>query len=195
MDPVRAMIHLGLKATEATLDRALDVVRLADTLLAATAVQPLRERDADSAAWPDEEQADLDALSATLRARGGGASLREDGETTTAPVSGTAKKTTTRTGKKSPAAARPAKKASTTATPVEKAVKRAPARETSAPAASVKKVATKAPAKKPAKKAPAKKPAKRAPAKKAPAQKTAAKGATGTASSPTSSTPDVRADD
>ena len=186
MDPVRAMIHLGLKATEATLDRALDVVRLADTLLAATAVQPLRERDADSAAWPDEEQADLDALSATLRARGGAASLREEGETTTAPVSGTARKTTTRTAKKSPAAARPAKKTSTTATSVKKTARKAPARKTSAPAASVKKVATKAPAKKAAK---------RAPAKKAPAQKTAAKGATGTASSPTSSTPDVRADD
>ncbi|WP_207233880.1 hypothetical protein [Janibacter limosus] len=128
MDPVRAMIHLGLKVTETTLDRALDVVRLADTLLAATAEQPLRERDTDAAAWPDEEQADLDALSATLRARGGGPSLRGEPVTTSAarpvtrpvkrttatasPVKSTAKKST---AKKTPAKKRPAKKASAAA--------------------------------------------------------------------------------
>ena len=69
MDPLRGVIHLGLKLTEATLDRALDVVRLADTLLVAGAVPPAPEVASDEPTWPAEEQADLDALSATLRAR------------------------------------------------------------------------------------------------------------------------------
>ncbi|WP_435198792.1 hypothetical protein [Janibacter sp. GS2] len=69
MDPLRGAIHLGLKLTEATLDRALDVVKLADTLLVASAVPSVREPARTEPVWPHEEQADLDALSATLRAR------------------------------------------------------------------------------------------------------------------------------
>ena len=69
MDPLRALIHLGLKTTEATLDRTLDVVRLVDTLLVATAVPTERPASSGEPVWPEEEQADLDALSATLRAR------------------------------------------------------------------------------------------------------------------------------
>ncbi|WP_156466286.1 hypothetical protein [Janibacter sp. Soil728] len=149
MDPVRAMIHLGLKVTETTLDRALDVVRLADTLLAATAEQPLRERDTDAAAWPDEEQADLDALSATLRARGGGPSLRGEPVTTSAarPVTRTVKRTTATaspvksTAKKTTAKKRPAKKASAAA-------------GTTSPAKKTAKKTTKAAAKKTAKRTP-----------------------------------------
>ncbi|KRE37242.1 hypothetical protein ASG73_13225 [Janibacter sp. Soil728] len=143
------MIHLGLKVTETTLDRALDVVRLADTLLAATAEQPLRERDTDAAAWPDEEQADLDALSATLRARGGGPSLRGEPVTTSAarPVTRTVKRTTATaspvksTAKKTTAKKRPAKKASAAA-------------GTTSPAKKTAKKTTKAAAKKTAKRTP-----------------------------------------
>ena len=69
MDPLRGLIHLGLKVTETTLDRALDVVRLADTLLVTTATTPTSDRETVESVWPEEEQADLDALSSTLRAR------------------------------------------------------------------------------------------------------------------------------
>ena len=69
MDPVRGLIHLGLKTTEATLDRVLDVVRLVDTMLVSSAVPPVRERTDSTPTWPQEEQGDLDALSTALRER------------------------------------------------------------------------------------------------------------------------------
>ncbi|MDN5718087.1 MAG: hypothetical protein L0G89_12730, partial [Janibacter sp.] len=134
MDPVRGLIHLGLKVTETTLDRALDVVRLADTLLVATAVPPLRERDADASAWPDEEQADLDALSATLRAR-----RSEPAATSEEPVSTTRTPPPTKTAPRSsgtkkaaPARTAPAKQVAAqkrtatkaTASPAQKAAKK-----------------------------------------------------------------------
>ena len=56
MDPVRGLIHLGLKTTETTLDRALEVVRLVDTLLVAGAVPTVREQGDDAHAWPAEEE-------------------------------------------------------------------------------------------------------------------------------------------
>lgn len=139
MDPVRGMIHLGLKLTETTLDRALDVIRLADTLLVSTAASSQRERSADEQAWPDEEQADLDALSATLRARkavseGGDAKVSTAPERRTPPrrkpaparQGGVTKATPARKGAASAKRATPGKKAAATktakkATPVKKA--------------------------------------------------------------------------
>ncbi|WP_068258571.1 hypothetical protein [Janibacter limosus] len=160
MDPVRGLIHLGLKMTETTLDRALDVVRLADTLLVATAVPPMHERDADASAWPDEEQADLDALSATLRAR-----RSEPATTSEAQVSTTRttprKKTTPRntsTKKAAPARKAPAKPASAkkrtatkaTTSPAKKTAKKTTRKAATTPAKTakkaVKKTATSAPA-------------------------------------------------
>ena len=153
MDPVRGLIHLGLKTTEATLDRVLDVVRLVDTMLVSSAVPPVRERTDSTPTWPQEEQGDLDALSTALRERA------VADEVSTAPVTGPTEST--------PATKRPARKA--------------PARRSTSTAA--KNAATKtsaAPAKATARKAPAKKsvPAKRATAKKASAKKASAKKAT-----------------
>lgn len=136
MDPVRGLIHLGLKMTETTLDRALDVVRLADTFLVATAVPPVQVRDADASAWPDEEQADLDALSATLRAR-----VTEPASTSEAQVRSTTrttprKKTAPRSSATKKAA--PARKAPSRSTG---AAKKTAKKKTTSP---VKKSATKA---------------------------------------------------
>ncbi len=126
MDPLRGLIHLGLKVTETTLDRALDVVRLADTLLVTTAATPPSDRETGESVWPEEEQADLDALSSTLRARDEGGA----GAATKAP------------SKKAAAQKVPAKKASaktaTKKTGAKKTVtrkapaKKAPARKTAA---------------------------------------------------------------
>ncbi len=158
MDPLRGVIHLGLKLTETTLDRALDVVRLADTLIVASAVPPVREPTADEPTWPEEEQADLDALSATLRAR------QESGSTparrtTKAATSGSARKTSTATKA-------PAKKTTATRTPAKKTTAtKAPAKKTTATKTSAKKAT---PKKTTPKKATSKKTSPRkAPAKKA----------------------------
>lgn len=97
MDPVRGLIHLGLKTTEATLDRVLDVVRLVDTMLVSSAVPPVRERTDSTPTWPQEEQGDLDALSTALRERA------VADEVSTAPVTGPTEST--------PATKRPARKA------------------------------------------------------------------------------------
>ncbi|WP_277451752.1 hypothetical protein [Janibacter sp. DB-40] len=146
------MIHLGLKVTEATLDRTLDVVRLADTLLVASAVPTERGATSQEPVWPEEEQADLDALSATLRAR-------KEPETTGADEAEDAppRKATTRQA--------PAKKtARTTSATATSSAKKAPAKKSAAKKSAAKKSA--------AKKAPAKKSA----AKKAPAKKSASSG-------------------
>ena len=151
MDPLRGLIHLGLKVTETTLDRALDVVRLADTLLVTTAATPTSDRETVESVWPEEEQADLDALSSTLRARDEGGA----GAATKAP------------SKKAAAQKTAAKKVLAKKVPAKKV----PAKKTAAK----KTAAKKAPAKTGAKKTGAKKTVTRkAPAKKAPARKTAA---------------------
>lgn len=161
MDPVRGLIHLGLKTTEATLDRALDVVRLVDTMLVSSAVPPVRERTDSTPTWPQEEQGDLDALSTALRERA------VADEVLTAPVTGPTAST--------PATKRPARKA-----PARRSTSTAAKRSTSTAA---KKAATKKSA--PAKKATVKKAATK---KAAPAKKSAAKKATTTkaAASPAS---------
>lgn len=130
MDPVRGLIHLGLRTTEAALDRTLGVVRLVDTLLVASAVPPARG-DAPERAWPDEEQADLDALSEALRARDD--APEEEVVSTTPPTRRTAP-------------ARPATKA-----PVRKstsAARKAPAKKTPAKKAAAKTATKKAATKK-----------------------------------------------
>ncbi|MGO4132298.1 hypothetical protein AB4Y78_06620 [Janibacter sp. RAF52] len=114
MDPLRGLIHLGLKVTETTLDRALDVVRLADTLLVTTAATPPSDRETGESVWPEEEQADLDALSSTLRARDEGGA----GAATKAPSK---KAAAQKTAKKVPAKKTAAKKTVTRKTPVKKA--------------------------------------------------------------------------
>ena len=114
MDPLRGLIHLGLKVTETTLDRALDVVRLADTLLVTTATTPTSDRETVESVWPEEEQADLDALSSTLRARDEGGA----GAATKAPSK---KAAAQKTAKKVPAKKTAAKKTVTRKTPVKKA--------------------------------------------------------------------------
>ncbi|MGO4244530.1 hypothetical protein AB4028_11390, partial [Janibacter sp. RAF20_2_2] len=110
MDPLRGLIHLGLKVTETTLDRALDVVRLADTLLVTTAATPPSDRETGESVWPEEEQADLDALSSTLRARDEGGA----GAATKAPSK---KAAAQKTAKKVPAKKTAAKKTVTRKTP------------------------------------------------------------------------------
>lgn len=148
MDPLRAMIHLGLKTTETTLDKTLEVVRLVDTLLVASAVPQERGADPDEPVWPEEEQADLDALSATLRARE---------ESTPAAAATKAPQPTKKTAPSKKAAstkkAAPAKKAATKkATSKKAATKKAGTKKATskkaAPAtkAATKKAATKAPA-------------------------------------------------
>lgn len=137
MDPLRGLIHLGLKVTETTLDRALDVVRLADTLLVTTAATPTSDRETVESVWPEEEQADLDALSSTLRARDEGGA----GAATKAP------------SKKAAAKKVPAKKTVAKKAPAKTATKKAPTKT-----ATKKTVTRKTPAKKAsAKKAPVKK--------------------------------------
>lgn len=148
MDPARNLIHLGLKLTETGLDRALGIVRLADTLLAASAVptSPTEERR-----WPEEEQGDLEALSETLRAKGEQpTSTAAGGESAAAPARKSA-------AKKQSAKKASAKKASTTKGPAKKSTttrataKKAPAarRSTTKKAAAKKSTAaTKSTAKK-----------------------------------------------
>lgn len=154
MDPLRAMIHLGLKTTETTLDKTLEVVRLVDTLLVASAVPQERGADPDEPVWPEEEQADLDALSATLRARE---------ESTPAAAATKAPQPTKKTAPSKKAAstkkAAPAKKAATKkATSKKAATKKAGTKK----AASTKKATSKKAA--PATKAATKKAATKAPA-------------------------------
>lgn len=158
MDPVRGLIHLGLKTTEATLDRALDVVRLVDTMLVSSAVPPVRERTDSTPTWPQEEQGDLDALSTALRERA------VADEVSTAPVTGP---TPSPPATKRPARKAPARRSTSTAAKKAATKKSAPAKK-----ATVKKAATKKAA--PAKKATAKK----ATAKKATTAKTASPAST-----------------
>lgn len=141
MDPVRGLIHLGLKTTEATLDRALDVVRLVDTMLVSSAVPPVRERTDSTPTWPQEEQGDLDALSTALRERA------VADEVLTAPVTGP---TASTPATKRPARKAPARRSTSTAAKKAATKKSAPAKK-----ATVKKAATKKAA--PAKKSAAKK--------------------------------------
>lgn len=155
MDPVRGLIHLGLRTTEAALDRTLGVVRLVDTLLVASAVPPARG-DAPERAWPDEEQADLDALSEALRDRDD--APEEEVVSTTPP--------TRRTAPARPATKAPVRKSSS-------AARKAPAKRTPAK-------------KTPAKKAAAKTATKKAATKKAtPKKVTSAKVTTAKATEPT----------
>ena len=136
MDPLRGLIHLGLKVTETTLDRALDVVRLADTLLVTTATTPTSDRVTVESVWPEEEQADLDALSSTLRARdeeGAGAATKAPSKKAAAQ----------KTAKKVPAKKTAAKKA-----PAKTATKKAPARTATKKTAAKKTVTRKTPVKK-----------------------------------------------
>ena len=146
MDPARNLIHLGLKLTETGLDRALGIVRLADTLLAASAVPT---SSTEERRWPEEEQGDLEALSRTLRAKG-------DQPTETAAQG----ESSTAAPRKSAATKQPASK-----TAARKArAKKSTAKKTTAKRATAKK----APA---ARKSPTKKTA----AKKSTAKKTAKK--------------------
>lgn len=135
MDPLRGLIHLGLKVTETTLDRALDVVRLADTLLVTTAATPPSDRETGESVWPEEEQADLDALSSTLRARDEGGV----GAATKAPSKKAA-------AQKVPAKKTVAKKApgktATKKAPTKTATKKTVTRKTPAKKASAKKTAS-----------------------------------------------------
>lgn len=124
MDPLRGLIHLGLKVTETTLDRALDVVRFADTLLVTTATTPTSDRVTVESVWPEEEQADLDALSSTLRARDeGGAGAATKAPSKKAPAKTGTKKTGAKKteAKKTVIRKAPAKKAPATKAPVKKA--------------------------------------------------------------------------
>ncbi|WEV79288.1 hypothetical protein O9K63_05690 [Janibacter cremeus] len=155
MDPVREMIHLGLKVTEATLDRTLDVVRLVDTLLVASAVPTERGATSQEPVWPEEEQADLDALSATLRAR-----KEPTSEATTTTAQDTAKQA-------------PAKKTTRRKAPAKKTAT-SPARKARKPSAQQTAATTP-----PAKKAPTtRSPAKKSTAKKSTAKKSATSGRT-----------------
>lgn len=142
MDPLRGAIHLGLKLTETTLDRALDVVRLADTLIVASAVPPVREPEGDEPAWPEEEQADLDALSATLRARkdSGSTPARRAAARKATSTKATAKKTSPKktAAKKSTSKQASAKKSS----PKKTAAKKAPPTKATAKKATAKKTAS-----------------------------------------------------
>lgn len=153
MDPVRGLIHLGLKTTEATLDRALDVVRLVDTMLVSSAVPPVRERTDSTPTWPQEEQGDLDALSTALRERA------VADEVSTAPVTGP---TASTPATKRPARKAPARRSTSTAAKKAATKKSAPAKK-----ATVKKAATKKAA-----------PAKKSAAKKATTAKTASPAST-----------------
>lgn len=130
----RAVLHLGLSTTEAVLDRALTVVRLADTLLVAGA----RDNAAagrGTSPWPAEDEGDLAAVSLRL---GGD----EETETPNTPARKTvakaaARKTTTRktASKSTPrktAAKTTARKAATTVTGTSTANKAAAARTTPA---------------------------------------------------------------
>ena len=143
MDPVRGMIHLGLSLTETTLERTLGVVRLADAVLVAGAGQAQETAGAGERVWPEEEHADLDALSATLRSR-----------TDSAPES--VPPTMPATAKSAPAKTSTAKKAPAKKAGTKKATQKAPAKRTAAKKTAAKKTA-----------------AKKAPAKKAPAKRTA----------------------
>ncbi len=157
MDPARNLIHLGLKLTETGLDRALGIVRLADTLLAASAVPT---SSTEERRWPEEEQGDLEALSKTLMAKGDQPASTAAGEDAAAAP------------KKRPARKTSAKKASTTTGPAKKTT----AKKSSAKRATAKK----APAarKTAAKKTTAPKKETTAPAKKSTAKKAATKKAT-----------------
>ena len=142
MDPLRGAIHLGLKLTETTLDRALDVVRLADTLIVASAVPPVRELEGDEPVWPEEEQADLAALSATLRARkdSGSTPARRAAARKATSTKATAKKTSPKktAAKKSTSKQASAKKSS----PKKTAAKKAPPTKATAKKATAKKTAS-----------------------------------------------------
>ena len=112
-------------------------MRLADTLLVTTATTPTSDRETVESVWPEEEQADLDALSSTLRARDEGGA----GAATKAP------------SKKAAAKKVPAKKTVAKKAPAKTATKKAPTKT-----ATKKTVTRKTPAKKAsAKKAPVKK--------------------------------------
>ncbi|GAA3616341.1 hypothetical protein GCM10022199_20890 [Marihabitans asiaticum] len=155
MDPARKLVHLYLSVTEEVLTRALDVVRVADTLLvasaqskASSAVTPPR-----GSAWPEEETGDLAGASAALRAR---TEPEEQERATRTPA--------TRT----PATRTPAKKASTK----KASTKKTPAKKTPTKKASTKKTT--------AKRAPASTSAKKTPAKKTSAKKTPAKNTSST---------------
>lgn len=161
MDPARKLVHLYLSVTEEVLTRALDVVRVADTLLvasaqskASSAVTPPR-----ASAWPEEETGDLAGASAALRAR----TEPEEQERAT----------------RTPATRTPAKKAPTKKAPTKNATaKNASTKKTTAKRAQASTSAKKTPAKKtPAKKTPAKK----TPAKNTSSTSTAAKRGTSTA--------------
>lgn len=137
MDPLRGAIHLGLKLTETTLDRALDVVRLADTLIVASAVPPVREPEGDEPVWPEEEQADLDALSATLRARkdSGSTPARRAAARKATSTKATAKKTSPKktAAKKSTSKEASAKKSTPKkASPTKATAKKSTAKKTAA---------------------------------------------------------------
>lgn len=151
MDPVRGLMHLGLKTTEAALDRTLGLVRLVDTLLVASAVPPARG-DEPERAWPDEEQADLDALSQALRAREGVPDEAGDVVATT-PARRGAARTTKATSKRTTAprrsaATKPAAKKAPAKTPATKtSAAKAPTQKSTVKKAAAKKATTKKAAK------------------------------------------------
>lgn len=125
----RAVLHLGLSTTEAVLDRALTVVRLADTLLVAGA----RDNAAagrGTSPWPAEDEGDLAAVS--LRLAGD-----EETETPNTPARKTvakaaARKTASKSTPRKTAAKTTARKAATTVTGTSTANKAAAARTTPA---------------------------------------------------------------
>ena len=164
MDPLRGAIHLGLKLTATTLDRALDVVKLADTLIVASAVPSAREGAPDEPNWPEEEQADLDALSATLRAR------KDSGSTPTRRAA--ARKAASSSAKKAASSRTPSAQSSAKQSTAKKA---SPAKKSAAKRSAAKRSAAKKSA------------AKKTTAKKAATKKTTAQTATapGVAETPT----------
>lgn len=64
MDPVRTLLHAGLGLTRTTLQTALEVVQLVDTLVVSS--DDRRERTPGQT-WPAEERGDLSAATGALR--------------------------------------------------------------------------------------------------------------------------------
>lgn len=142
MDPVRKLAHLYLSVTAEVLSRSLDVVRVADTLLVASAqsnASQARSATTESA-WPEEETGDLDAAASALRAR----SEPPAEATTRRPA---AKKTATKKATSKPAAKKTAKKLAAKKPAAKKpAAKKPAAKKPAAKKTATKKSATTKPA-------------------------------------------------
>ena len=124
MDPARNLLHLGLSTADTVLSRTLDVVRLIDGFVVATAAPPAREESTRSR-WPDPEEGDLGAASEALLARHVSvhpphirdAALRPVAEPSVTPPA----PASTAPAKKTPAKKAPAKKTAAKKAPAKKA--------------------------------------------------------------------------